>query len=190
VQRYVDEIVRRLPVSEYESYVYCRRRYVEEFDTPDTHQLFVPSLRAPGAEAFSHSFFGTLDSLRYSYDLVHFQALGPALFSFIPRARGARIVGTIHGLDWQRAKWGTVASSILKQGERMMARTSSAVVGVSRRLQRYFQDKYGTETFYIPLVSVNRETFPSARSTGSSVSSRSDTCCFSTGSCRRRVPTI
>ena len=40
------------------------------------------------------------------YDLVHYHALGPALFSFIPRLFGMKTAVTVQGLDWQRKKWG------------------------------------------------------------------------------------
>ena len=51
-------------------------------------------------------------------DIVHYQALGPALFSFIPRLAGKKTVVTVQGLDWQRKKWGRLASFVLQLGER------------------------------------------------------------------------
>ncbi len=41
---------------------------------------------------------------------LHYHALGPGLLSGIPRwVAGRRTVVTVHGLDWQREKWGCVA---------------------------------------------------------------------------------
>jgi glycosyltransferase involved in cell wall biosynthesis len=59
-------------------------------------------------------------------------------------------VATIHGLDWQRAKWGNFASYILKGGERAAARYADEVIVLSRNVQDYFQDVYGRKTHYIP----------------------------------------
>ncbi len=151
IERYVDEIVRRLPKNEVETYVYCRRHYVEDNYVNYTKQLFSPSLETKGFEAFSHSFFSALDSLRHSFDLIHFQALGPSLFSFIPKIKGAKIVVTIHGIDWQRAKWGRVPRVVLKSGDWMAGHTASAIISVSKRLKKYYENKYKTDVFFVPI---------------------------------------
>jgi len=151
VERYVDEIVKRLPQDEVETYTYCRRHYIQGRRADYTRQLLAPSLEAKGFEAFSHSFFSSLDSLRHSFDIVHFQALGPSLFSFIPRIKGVNIVSTVHGLDWQRAKWGPAARTVIKAGDWMMGHAASAIISVSKNLKRYYENKYNKEVFYIPI---------------------------------------
>lgn len=151
IERYVDEIVKRLPQEEVETYTYCRRHYVENNYVDYTTQLFVPSLETKGFEAFSHSFFSTIDSLRHSFDIIHFQALGPSLFSCIPKVKGVKIVATIHGLDWQRAKWGKGAKAVLKAGDWMAGHTASALISVSKNLKRYYENKYKTDVFFVPI---------------------------------------
>jgi len=150
IERYVDEIVRRLPKKEVDTYTYCRPHYVEK-SVDYTRQLFVPSLEAKGFEAFSHSFFSALDSLRRPFDIVHFQALGPSVFTFIPKIKGVKVVTTVHGLDWARAKWGKAARAVLKTGDWMAGHTASAIISVSKKLQKYYQDKYKTDVFFVPI---------------------------------------
>lgn len=60
------------------------------------------------------------------------------------------IVVTIHGLDWQRAKWGNFASRVLKFGEKMAVKYADKIIVLSRNVQNYFQKSYGRETLYIP----------------------------------------
>jgi len=151
VERYVDEIVKRLPESEVETYAYCRKHYVEDRKVTYTKQLFAPSLEMKGLEAFSHSFFSSVDSLRHPFDIVHFQALGPSLFSFIPKIRGTKVIATIHGLDWDRAKWGRAARLALKSGDWMAGHTASALISVSKKLKKYYENKYKTEVFFVPI---------------------------------------
>jgi glycosyltransferase involved in cell wall biosynthesis len=150
VERYVDEIVRRLPSKDVETYSYCRRHHIHDL-VDYTKQVFVPSINRGGLETFSHSFLGSVDSLRYPLDIVHFQALGPSLFSCIPKVRGASIVATVHGLDWQRAKWGGVAKMVLKSGDRMLGYTAAAIICVSKSLKQYYENKYKTDVFFIPI---------------------------------------
>ena len=53
------------------------------------------------------------------YDVVHIHAEGPAFMCWLPKMIGKRVVVTIHGLDWARAKWGRFASWYIKKGERI-----------------------------------------------------------------------
>ncbi len=151
VERYVDEIVRRVPAQFADTWTYCRRHYVGDTKVDYTHQLYAPSLQAKGLEAFSHSFFSAVDAVRHRFDLVHFQALGPALFSAIPKISGSKVVVTVHELDWLREKWGRVGRSVIKSGDWMMGHSADAIISVSRNLKRYYEDRYRKECFFVPV---------------------------------------
>ena len=68
----------------------------------------------------------------------------------IPKFFGKHVVATIHGLDWQRAKWGNFASRVLKYGEKQAAKKADAIIVLSRNVQEYFKDQYNRETIFIP----------------------------------------
>ena len=83
--------------------------------------------------------------------LFHFHALGPSLFSLIPRLlSSAKIIVTCQGLDWQRGKWGKFSSSIIRLGERTAAKYADSIVVVSKALSGYFKKIYGIDPVYIP----------------------------------------
>ena len=63
---------------------------------------------------------------------------------------GKRSVVTIHGLDWQRSKWGGFATKFLKFGERIAAKYADEVIVLSKNVQEYFKQVYGRETVFIP----------------------------------------
>jgi len=109
-----------------------------------------PTLNRKGLDAFMHTAAASLISLRGDYDIVHYHAIGPSLFSFIPKVRGMKTVATVHALDWQRAKWGAGAREVLKAGEWASAHFPQRTIVVSRDLQRYFRERYGREAVYIP----------------------------------------
>ena len=69
---------------------------------------------------------------------------------FLPKLFGIRTVATIHGLDWQRSKWGGFASKYLKFGEKTAAKYADEIIVLSRSVQDYFKKEYGRETVYIP----------------------------------------
>ena len=76
--------------------------------------------------------------------------MGPALFSFLPRLAGKKTVVTVQGLDWQRGKWGRIASRVLRLGEAAAVSSPDATMVVSRTLQRHYRQQYNRDTIYIP----------------------------------------
>jgi glycosyltransferase involved in cell wall biosynthesis len=68
----------------------------------------------------------------------------------IPKLFGKRIIATIHGLDWQRAKWGGFATKYIKFGEKAAAKYADEIIVLSENVQRYFKETYGRDTVFIP----------------------------------------
>jgi len=151
IERHVEEIGARLASKGHDVTVYCRFYYTKVKDRYRGVRLIrLPSVRTKHFDTPTHCAISTVDSLFRGYDIVHFHALGPSLFSFLPRIVGAKTVVTVHGLDWQREKWGPAASWILKRCEYPAIHFPSRTVVVSRTLQKYFLDKYKVETTVIP----------------------------------------
>lgn len=112
--------------------------------------IIVPTFKNGKLNAIVYSILATLRALFGRYDVIHYHAEGPCATLFIPKIFGIRIVATIHGLDWQRAKWGNFASRVLKFGEKMAAKYADEVIVLSRNVQQYFLTTYGRETHFIP----------------------------------------
>ncbi len=100
--------------------------------------------------AFVYSFFATVRALFGKYDVIHYHAEGPAAMCFIPKLFKIRTIVTIHGLDWQRSKWGGFATRYLKFGEKTAAKYADEIIVLSHAVQDYFKSEYGRETVYIP----------------------------------------
>lgn len=100
--------------------------------------------------AIVYSILASIKAAIGRYDVVHFHAEGPASMCFLPKLFGKRVVVTIHGLDWQRAKWGGFATRFLKYGEKNAAKYADEIIVLSKNVQQYFLDTYGRETVYIP----------------------------------------
>lgn len=112
--------------------------------------IVVPTFKNGKLNAIVYSLLATIRSLFGGYDVIHYHAEGPCSMLFIPKIFGIRVVATIHGLDWQRAKWGGFASAVLKFGERMAAKYADEVIVLSKNVQEYFSKTYKRETNYIP----------------------------------------
>ncbi len=110
----------------------------------------VPTPDKKSLNAIVYSFVATIFALFGNYDVIHYHAEGPCALLIIPHFFGIRTIATIHGLDWQRAKWGGFATKFLKFGESIAARYADEVIVLSTNVQQYFKDTYNRETIYIP----------------------------------------
>ena len=110
----------------------------------------VPTFRRSSLNAIVYSFFATIMALFHHYDVIHYHAEGPCAMLWLPHFLKRRIVVTVHGLDWQRAKWGNLASFVIKFGERMAAKYADDIIVLSENVKQYFADTYHREVTYIP----------------------------------------
>lgn len=114
------------------------------------HIVSVPTLNLKGLAALSSSFFATLKAIKARPDVIHFHAEGPSAMVPLAKLAGVPTVVTIHGLDWQRAKWNALASSYIKFGEKMTARYADEIIVLNKDTKRYFIERYGRSTHLIP----------------------------------------
>lgn len=110
----------------------------------------VPTFRTSSLNAIVYSFLATIRALLGRYDVLHYHAEGPCAMLWLPKLFRRRIVVTVHGLDWQRAKWGNFASFVIKFGEKMAAQYADEVIVLSENVQKYFADTYNRQVTYIP----------------------------------------
>ena len=103
-----------------------------------------------GLAAMTSSFFATLAASFSNYDVIHIHAEGPAFFSFIPHLLHKKVVVTIHGLDWDRAKWSGFAKWYIKQGEKNAVKYADEIIILSQGVREYFLKEYKRETKFIP----------------------------------------
>lgn len=156
IENYCAEVYPRMVAQGHSVDLFARASYtdsawLDSYDFQGVQVRSLPSLPLRGIDAFIGSALGAIASCTKKYDIVHFHALGPALFSWLPKiASSAKVVVTCQGLDWQRAKWGNTSSSLILMGEKAAVRYAHEIIVVSKNLQSYFFDTYGRETVYIP----------------------------------------
>ena len=110
----------------------------------------VITINRKGLAAMTSSFFGAIRAAFGRYDVIHFHAEGPCAMLWLPKIFGKWCVATIHGIDWQRAKWGGFASKYIKFGEKVAAKYADEIIVLSEGVQKYFMDTYGRTTVFIP----------------------------------------
>lgn len=161
----VKELATRLATRGHNVVVYDRNTHhvsggaVEKLDEYQGVKIRrVWTVEKKGLAAMTSSFSAALRAARSSADVVHIHAEGPAAMCGLIRLlgrRGAngrkkRIIVTIHGLDWKRAKWGGFASKYIKFGEKQAVKWADEIIVLSQGVQEYFKKEYGRETVFIP----------------------------------------
>ena len=108
------------------------------------------TINKKGLAAMTSSFAAAIKAAFSKAEIVHIHAEGPAAMCAIPKLRGKRVIVTVHGLDWQRAKWGGFASKYIRFGEKQAVKRADEIIVLSRSVQKYFEDTYGRKTVFIP----------------------------------------
>ncbi len=151
IERHVEEIATRLVQRGHDVTVFSRFYYTHHRGPyRGVRNRRIPSVRTKHMDAFSHCALTTLYSLLDKHDVVHYHALGPSLFSAVPRIVGSKTVVTVHGLDWQRGKWGKFATWFLRACERPAVAFPNETIVVSETLGKYFKERFDADTNVIP----------------------------------------
>jgi len=135
--------------------VYTRPHY-----TPKTLTEFkgvrlvsLPSVASKHLDAGTHTLLAVLHALYIEkVDIIHFHAIGPSFFSFLPRILSprTRVVSTFHSLDMEHGKWGRFARFMLRLGARFSCVFPHKTIAVSMKIRDYCKKAFGAETEYLP----------------------------------------
>jgi glycosyltransferase involved in cell wall biosynthesis len=156
IEHHCAELYSRIAKRGYQVDLFARASYTQQgwyrcSQFAGVRVISLPSLRLAGVDALIAAFLGSVAVTLRRYEVVHFHAVGLALFCWLPRFfTPAKVVVTCHGLDWQRSKWGKLSSLLIHLGERMSVLCAHEIIVVSEALQSYFWTVYGRETVYIP----------------------------------------
>ncbi len=154
VERHVENLSRELARLGHEVTVYTRPHYtdraIRKWDGVTLIPL--PSIRTKYLDAITHTFACTMHALFQDYDVIHYQSIGPSLFSIIPRLlkRKTVVVATFHSRDYFHKKWNGFARQVLLFGERVTCTVPEKTIAISRGMTEYARDRYDTEPIFIP----------------------------------------
>lgn len=159
VEIVVENLAKGMTANGHEVTLFNRKRKeyprINEYDGCKVENIF--TINHKFLDALIYAFFATLKARKMArkgkFDILHFHAEGSCLFlKFLPKRkkRKYKVVVTIHGLDWQRGKWGGFAAKVLRKGERCAVKYADEIIVLSRNNKKYFKDHYNATTKFIP----------------------------------------
>lgn len=167
VEAHAEHLCRLLRELDCDVEVVVRSAYVPRHQGDDwkgVRYLRIWSPKSRALETIVHSFLGVLAAAWRRPQVLHIQAIGPALMAPLARLLGLRVVVTHHGPDYDREKWGRFAKTILRTGEALGMRFCNRRIVISRTIRNLIRDKYGLESYVIP-NGVDLPEVPSSTST-------------------------
>src|SRR5262249_45154581 len=107
----VDEIARGIVVNGHDVTVY-NRSGMSSFEGDEyegVRLVTLPTIKSKNFSTIVHALLATLHLVLHPVDVVHYFIAGTTLWAPIPRFLGMKVLCSVDGMDWQRAKWGAFA---------------------------------------------------------------------------------
>lgn len=154
VERHVEELAVRLAQRGNQVFVYVRDNYTDKNlkEYKGVTLIHLPSISTKHLDAITHTFLATVHALFQGYDVIHYQAIGPASLSFLVKLfrPGVALAATYHCMDYFHKKWGWIARAYLRFGEYMACVIPDKTVAVSHTLGQFIWEKFGRKCPVIP----------------------------------------
>lgn len=135
------------------------------YDSGNIHVVGIPTVKNKKLNAVIYSFLATMYCIFHKADIIHIHAEGQSGFLPLIRLfrRNTPVVVTVHGIDWQRAKWSGFATKYLKFSERMAVKYATQITVLSQHDADYFTQTYGAKNIRIIPNGASKPVFASLR---------------------------
>lgn len=147
VETHCEELFPRIVANndDIEVYLIRRKKYIQDSlkGYKGVHLIDIVAPKKKAFEAIVHTFLSVWTAKIHHADIIHIHAIGPALMTPLARLLGLKVVFTHHGMDYERDKWGKLAKTFLKLGERLGCRYANEVIVISQVIREFLADKYG-----------------------------------------------
>jgi len=164
VERHVEELASRLVQAGLDVLAYVRPRHTHtrKSECRGIRLQRMPSIPTKSLDTLTHTLLSSLSVLFKKVDIIHYHGIGPSTLAWIPRLfkPRSRVVVTFHSIDRFHQKWGPLARAYLRFAEWTALRYPHATIAVSRSIQGYCREHYGSEPTYIPNGATVRSVHP------------------------------
>ena len=152
IETYTREVGRRLAARGHEVTVYSTRgkdQCVNEFE--GMRFVWLPKVKPHWAEKCGGALVAARLAMREETpDIFHLHSVVAGSLAPLLRHKGAPCIVQMHGIEWLRSRWGTVAKGVLKAMERASLASADATTAVSQTQCEYFKSHYNLDCEYIP----------------------------------------
>lgn len=148
----VEETAIRFVEQGYNVTVFCRSNHYEN-KLPAYKGVklkYFPSIRSKHLDTITNTFFSLFDVARSNYDILILYGIGNAYFLPFFKIFCKNIISVVDGADWERAKWGSFAKFVLRNGRTFAINFSSFYVVDNELLSENYRKRFKKAPIYIP----------------------------------------
>lgn len=153
IEKYTYELGSRLVQRGHEVTVYSMKHYGPvEREINGMRILPVFSFKKASMQKLSASWSAAVDTFFHAgdYDIVHLHSVAAGAMGALLKLRKCNTVLQMHGVEWQRDRWGQSGSKVLSFLEQFSLPRCRAHTAVSQTQCDYFKDSYNCDMEYIP----------------------------------------
>ena len=151
-ETFAEELSTRLVQKGHHVTVYGRSntiQYKEKFYR-GVELVILPTISHKYFDTIAHTFLCVFHVLAKKFDIVLICNSANAIFSFIPRLSGKKVVVNVDGLEWQRHKWNIAGQLFYRVSECLASILPSQVVTDSTFIREYYLKRFKKFSTYIP----------------------------------------
>ena len=152
IETYTREVGRRLVERGHQVTVYSTRgndACPNEWE--GIRLIWLPRVKPYWAEKTCGGVFAAMRARREDTpDVFHLHSVVAGSMAPILRSKGIPCVLQMHGIEWQRTRWGLAARTLLKAMERASLSAADAITCVSNTQCEYFKTHYAVPCEFIP----------------------------------------
>ncbi len=148
-ETFAEELSTRLAERGHRVTVYCRERYSAPNYRGVTLQ-YLPTIHNKYLDTLAHTFLSTLHLVLHRVDAVLYCNAANVIFIALPRLLGMPVALNVDGIERKRKKWNWFARMWYLMSERLATVLPNRVVSDAEVIERYYQERYGTRTTFIP----------------------------------------
>ena len=162
IEKYTLELGSRLARKGHDVVVYSMGHYGDVAPEFEGMKIVkVPCLPYARTEKLSAGLAGALRTIiDPKADVVHYHSVAAGAFALLSRVRSQKCVLQMHGVEWERQRWGSFGQNVLKGLERLSVGQAQQMTAVSKKQCRFFKERYGVEMRYIPTGADIKEPTP------------------------------
>jgi len=153
-ETFAEELSTRLAARGHAVTVYCRERHGAATYS-GVFLVYLPTWRHKYFDTIVHTFFSTLHLMFQRagsdpIDVALYCNGANAIFTALPRLAGVPTALNVDGLERKRKKWNRAAKAWYAISEWLATFCASVVVTDARSIARYYLERYGKRTEFIP----------------------------------------
>lgn len=148
-ETFAEELGKRLVERGHQVRVYCRARHSSSRYL-GVDLVYLPTIRHKYFDTIAHTAISTLHLLLHRADVALYCNGANAIFTPWPRMIGIPVALNVDGLERKRKKWNLLARTWYLISEWLSTFMPTRTVSDASEIQRYYRERYGKQTTFIP----------------------------------------